>query len=281
MVTTSKVVAVIDHQIAHLSTHLPQISFSAEWISGAIVLLASGWCLASPQVKSFLTLAALQCVSVVLVAPYNPDHWLMLFFINLIILAAALRLRLREGKVLPQRLMQQIVPSCRTVFLVCYGFAALAKYNTGFLFSPDGASQELFRLQVGAMPILKWLVWTPMLPWISICCESAVPLLLLHKRTRAIGVLVGVGFHTALILSPAVKVYDFTVMIITMLYLFTPDTFEAKIRDSISRFKNHLPGVFDLVKQAKWRLMFLPSITVLLISCWYRLDSGQRVDWRF
>lgn len=257
--------------LAHLSIHLPHISFSAEWISGALVLLAAGWCLGRPQVKPLLALAALQCVSVVLVAPYNPDHWLLLFFINLIILVSALRLRLSEGEILPQRLMQQITPSARLVFLVCYGFAALAKYNSDFLFSPNGAAQELFRLQVGAMPILKWLVWAPMVPWISIFCESAIPLLLLHKRTRAIGVLIGVGFHTALILSPAVKVYDFTLMIITMLYLFTPDTFDAKIKASICRLQDLMPGVFELVEQTKWQLAFAPTIAVLVISCWYPL----------
>jgi len=257
--------------LAHLSIHLPLISFSAEWISGVLVLFAAGWCLGSPQVKPLLVLAALQCVSVVLVAPYNPDHWLLLFFINLIILVSALRLWLREGEILPQRLMQQIVPSARVVFLVCYGFAALAKYNSDFLFSPNGAAQELFRLQIGAMPILKWLVWAPMVPWISIFCESAIPLLLLHKRTRAIGVLVGVGFHTALILSPAVKVYDFTLMVLAMLYLFTPDTFEARIKASICRWRNLLPGVFELVERTKWQLVFAPAITVLTLSCWYPL----------
>ena len=122
--------------LAHLSIHLPQVSSSAEWISGALVLLAAGWCLGSPRVKPLLTLAALQCAAVVLVAPYNPDHWLLLFFINLIILVSALRLRLLEGEILPQRLMQQIAPSARLVFLICYGFAALAKYNSDFLFSP-------------------------------------------------------------------------------------------------------------------------------------------------
>ena len=259
--------------VAHLSIHLPMISFSTEWISGALVLLAAGWVIAAPQVKSLLVLAMIQCVNVILLAPFNPDHWLLVFFINLVLIVSAFCVWVREGTVSPQKLMQRTAPAARLVFLICYGFAAFSKLNSDFLFSENSAARELFQIQLGAMPILNWLVWPPMVPWVTIVCESTIPLLLLFKRTRVLGILIGIGFHTALIISPAVKVFDFTLTIVAMLYLFTPGNFESNIKTGIQDFKNRIPAIFGLFERYKWLLVGAPIGAVLAISCWHPMPD--------
>jgi len=252
--------------VAHVSVHLPAASFTAIWLLGVAVLLSATWLIYRPTVKGLLGLALLQSLHVAVDAPYNPDHWLLVFFVNLAVLGVAARAWLKGQGGSPEKLMEALVPVARLIFLVCYGFAALAKYNFDFLFSETSVAREMLEYQVGAMPVLAWLVWPPAVPWIALVCETSVPLLLLSKKTRHLGILVGIFFHAALVISPAVKVYDFTIVVYTMLYLFTPAEFDRNLQQWFCRIKQQTSHIYGLLHRSRGILLLFPAIALIAIS---------------
>ncbi len=266
--------------VAHVSVHLPSASFSANWLLSCAVLLCGMKLIADPTVKAFLVLALLQSAHVVVDAPYNPDHWLLIFFVNLAALGTAAKIRLKGQNCSPERLMQALVPVSRLLFLVCYGYAAFAKFNFDFLFSGASVAREMFDYQVGAMPLLSWLVWPPAVAWIALACETAVPLLLIPRRTRYLGILVGIFFHAALVISPAVKVYDFTILVYTMLYLFTPDEFEENLREWFRKIKQQSPHLCNLLIRYRGIVLLILSIALIAVSTQAPLlEVSPRIVW--
>lgn len=249
---------------AHVATHLPQASFSASWGLGVAVFLGAMWLIHQTSVRAFLVLSILQIMHVIVDAPYNPDHWLLVFFVNLAALWAASKVWRADGTVTPERFMEVLTPAARLLFVVCYGFAAFAKYNTDFLFSENSVARELLGYQIGAVPTLSWLVWPPAVAWITLVCETAVPVFLFWNRTRYLGILVGVFFHAALIISPAVKVFDFTILVYTMLYLFSPDGFEARVQARIAGFRQQLPALARAID--RWQGFLLITAGAVLIA---------------
>jgi hypothetical protein len=265
---------------SHVSVHLSWIELSLSWLLGGSVFGSAMWLIYRPTLRSFTGLALLQIASVVVDAPYNPDHWLLIFFVNVLALGAMLRIRRQEGTLTPQRLMEVLTPPARLVFLVCYGFAALSKYNIDFLFNPDSVARQLLGHQVGVMPILGWLVWPPAVPWLTVACETAVPLLLLSGRTRHLGIMVGLLFHAALMISPAVAVFDFTIAVYTMLYLFTPAGFDRNVQSWwIDTMQRH-PALHTRLQKYRWCFSVLPAAALLVVTLQFSLgDLSARLVW--
>ena len=69
--------------------------------------------------------------------------------------------------------MAQFSPGAKLIFLICYSFAAISKFNSDFLLSDLSAAQALQQLQVGGFPVLKYVVWPPAAPWFALICETA------------------------------------------------------------------------------------------------------------
>jgi hypothetical protein len=251
---------------AHVAVHLSRIELSLSWTLGVSVFCGAMWLIYRPTVSAFACLALLQIASVIVDAPYNPDHWLLIFFVNVLALGAMARIRHQEGAVSPQRLMEVLEPGARLVFLVCYGFAALAKYNRDFLFSPDSVARELLGHQVGVMPLLGWVVWPPAVPWLTVACETAVPLLLIPQRTRHLGIVVGLLFHAALMISPAVAVFDFTIAVYLMLYLFTPADFDRNVRSWWNDTLQRHPVLHHRLQQYRWSFSVVPAVLLVAVS---------------
>ena len=256
---------------AHVSVHLPKASLSIDWLLSVAVFVGSMGLIYRPSVRGLLGLAFLQVGHVVVDAPYNPDHWLLLFFVNLVTLGAALRLWLRGQKITPEILMETLLPGARLTFIVCYGFAAFAKYNSDFLFSEGSVARGLLEHQIGALPALSWIVWPPAAAWVAVACETAVPMLLLFSRTRHIGILVGVVFHAALIISPAVKVYDFTIVVYTMLYLFTPESFDRNLQNWFAGVQKQAPHFTSLLCRFYHVLLVVLPVSLVVTSTQFSL----------
>ena len=254
--------------IAHLSIHITDMSNWPLWLAECAVVIAAAWLVCRPTVGGLVTLALIQISGFVLNAPYNADHWLMIFLVNLVIVGSAVRCRLRYGKVTRGQMMEAVAPAARVIFLVCYSFAALSKYNADFLFSANSAARELLNLQIAATPIMSYLVWPPSVPWVTLACETSIPLLLMFQRTRKIGISVGLAFHCALILSPAVNVYDFTMAIYAMLYLFTPQGFDATLKNRIQATQQSLPGLADCLRYNGKLLICGIAAATVLVSIW-------------
>lgn len=76
--------------------------------------------------------------------------------------------------------------------------------------------------------------------------ELAIPLLFVSRRTRQIGVLLGLGFHLFLALHPHGGIYSFTGLLFTLYYLFLPGRAASWLLTSLGR----IPLLFRMLGKA-------------------------------
>ncbi len=135
---------------------------------------------------------------------------------------------------------ERFAPTARAILLVFYSFAAFAKLNSGFLdpvescarfFANQGLSFWRLPEVAGDGPV------APVLPWIALVIELAVPVLLVTRRSRRIGVFVAVVFHLLLTLDLHQHFYDFTLVLIPLFALFAPAGFLAAIDRALPRLR--------------------------------------------
>jgi len=178
-------------------------------------------------------LAGAIVASAVVEAPLIGNHWMLAAAIS----AAALLAR-------PWRadpgFLERFAPTARVILLVFYSFAAFAKLNSGFLdpvescarfFANQGLSFWRLPEVTGDGPI------APALPWIALVVELSVPVLLVMRRTRRLGVVVAVVFHLLLTLDLRQHFYDFTLVLVPLFALFAPASFLAAIDRALPRLR--------------------------------------------
>ena len=249
--------------VSHFVTHLGPARFdhAAWWLAAATISMAFVT-LFQVRVATILVLATVQVLHTLADAPFNPDHWLLLAFVHLSMLLAATHLWIRHGRVDEQQLYDFTAAAARPIFLICYGYATLAKYNTHFLGPASSCGTELARIQLQVSPWLGTLVRPQLAGAVTVVCESFVFLLLLTPRFRRYGILVGLLFHTALVLSPAIAVFDFSITVYTMLLFFTPSNFVEvlgeRTRELRTTFRNLRRGIGPVLAIA-WLLMLARS----------------------
>lgn len=190
----------------------------------AVGLLGVGLALV-PGRRVFVALCATIMLSAICETPRLYNHWLVAALVS----AAAL---LAGGR--PDRL----APTARLVFLVFYAYAAFAKLNSGF-FSREtscGLFYANHSLDAAGLPTISphsvW-AWAPIVG--SALIELAVPLLLLVRRTRTVGVVLASVFHFAISLDLAQHFYDFTSVLFALLALFLPSATVARFEKGMAR----------------------------------------------
>lgn len=211
--------------LAHL-TNLGGQGFDHWW--GWPTAAASIWLILRPGRTALLVFAAVQIVDAIAVSPLAADHQVLMAIVNLSILLSFLagpRSAARKED------CGQMIAAIRVVVLVCYGAAALAKYNSTFLDPVTScatflAERATFGLITPDSSLSRAHVFA------TVAAESLVPILLIPRRTRRFGVLFAVVFHGLVSLSPAVAVEDFTLTLIALFTLFLPDGDVVRIHDA-------------------------------------------------
>ena len=204
----------------------------------------------------------------------SPDHWMLIAFVNLAILVTMASRRSRRRHVIAAAF-----PAARMVLLVCYGAAALAKYNFNF-FDPvtscataiaGAASYGITnRLDVGPV----WIVSV-------LACETLIPILLAIPRTRRHGVRLGVAFHFMLSASPSFAVVDFTAALFALFLLFLRD---QEIDSILGRIRR-LASRSAVVRDASRKPWVTAAVLALVAFGFHRLlsdraGSGMPSSWR-
>lgn len=125
----------------------------------------------------------------------------------------------RRSAFFPASLHAALAPLIRGAWLMLYGFAFWAKLNTGFL-SPDASCAALFVEKMftdhglGGLPGVAALLETQFLQgvaiWLTLGLELVIPLLLLLRRTRDLGVAVALCFHVLMGLVPILGISSFS-----------------------------------------------------------------------
>jgi hypothetical protein len=194
----------------------------------AILVAGVGAVLLRPGATLPLGLLAIGgLVSVWTEAPLLGNHWLLAGFVDVAILLALVTGLVRRRVTDRIDLANRLFPAARLCLLGFYCFAAFAKLNSAFFdrtvscatfyFDESTDSLGLSGLQLGGT---AWLQRAVILGTVTV--ELSIPLLLLLRRTRLVGVVVGLAFHAVLALDRSHQFFDFSSTLVALFVLFLP-----------------------------------------------------------
>jgi hypothetical protein len=219
--------------MAHSSVYDSQLNF-------ALLTLAAVYVVLRPSVAGFVVLLLLQCFDAFYRMPFTTNHWIFTAFVNLTILQALLYqiIKRRSFRNDEETLFMTFAPVVRIEVIILYFFAVFHKLNSGF-FSPETscASTLLHAQHIdGIIPLTPRLL--AFNAWFTLSVELMIPLFLLFRKTRNIGLITGLLFHCVLSYSSYNGFYDFSSMIFALYFLFIAPEFSLKIYDKLIEIRN-------------------------------------------
>ena len=243
----------------------PRPAFVAEGTARFVVAVALGVVAVSVLFapgsrRRRVALCALIPVSAWLEAPIVGNHWVLATAVSCALLVAE-GLAGRRGGSNTWRLF---APSARCVLLVAYGFAAFAKLNSDF-FDPAVSCAVFYQDQLVSSWGLDLLSVDGsaglgrVIAVGAVLTELAVPLLLLLRRTRRLGLLVGVSFHGMLALDLSQHFWDFTSVLFACFFLFLDD-------EQVAALRRQAKGFTGSVRPATARLLATFGLLLALLA---------------
>jgi hypothetical protein len=211
--------ATLFHQVAWPGRHTG-VAMYVLTLAALVVLLRP------PSVRLFLGFLLLQVGIIVLQLPDVSNHWLFTGFVSATILLswAALALRRRSLDVDSGELFAAFAPSVRLMLIILYAFAVLHKLNHDFLTPGVSCATDLMARIAYTLPGLPMGDWSDYLAiYGTLAIETAIPLLLIGRRTRLHGVLLGMAFHLLLVFDARWVFYDFSSVMYALYFLFVYD----------------------------------------------------------
>jgi hypothetical protein len=119
---------------------------------------------------------------------------------------------------------------------MAYAFAAFAKLNTGFL-DPAVSCAAHYASEVAVswgLPAIDAPVLRSAAIASTLAAELAVPLLLALRRTRTVGVALGIVFHGLIALNLRQHFWDFSSVLLALFLLFAPAGFAERVLAALS-----------------------------------------------
>ncbi len=193
-------VALIAHVVGNWQApNLPTLIGASGLLVGVLGVLL----LVCPGRFIFISGAVATLLSALAEIPILGNHWLLAGFASAVVI-----LTLGRGAAL--------VSGLRWLLVVFYGFAAFAKLNRAFL-DPISSCAVFYldqNLRSWGLPIVSTASpLAHMATWLTVAAELSVVPLLIWKRTRWLGVLVGSVFHGLISLDLGQHFYDFTAVL--------------------------------------------------------------------
>jgi hypothetical protein len=202
-------VAMVAHVVGNWGQ--PSIPHLTGWVNLAVGALGI-WLSVRPDRLVMMLSAASVIASVAAEIPATGNHWVLAGLVGMVILLSGNS--------------DRQLGAARWILLVFYAFAAFAKLNSGF-FDPSVSCAVFYGNQsldaVGLPSIDPSSALAHAAIWGTVAIECSIPLLLVWRRTRYVGVMLGTGFHTLLSIDLSQHFYDFTSILIALFFLFVPD----------------------------------------------------------
>lgn len=191
-------------------------------------------------------LALLALSQIVLFArnmPGTDNHMYIMFFANAGILAVAAVVYLRTGA-WRETDLRSLTTYLFLTLTFSYAAAAVSKLNHDFFASDGSCAVEMFYDATRAAFLPPG--WAPallerLLPFAVAGAELAIPLLLVFRRTRLLGIALLVLFHMAISLSPTATALDFTLLLFAFSYLLLPVSSTRRARRTAHAVLRRLP----------------------------------------
>ncbi|MEY2430638.1 MAG: hypothetical protein QOC92_363 [Acidimicrobiaceae bacterium] len=160
-------------------------------------------------------------------APFLGSHWVVAALVDVAFLLALVTARSAD------RLEATFVPLARWVLIGFYAFAAFAKLNHAF-FTPEVSCGTFYLDEVaGSLGITLHSTtaggWAHLVPFGVAGTELSIPILLSMRRTRHLGVVVGLVFHSLIALDQTHLFSDFSSVLVALFVLFLPREFAGSV----------------------------------------------------
>lgn len=229
------------------------------------------------SVRRLLLLAAVQVLQVGYQLPYTPNHWLLTGFVNLTILCAALGLKARvwQPPLRSAELYRTFTPFVRLEVIIFYFFTFFHKLNADFL-DPSSSCAVTFighitdLFSVPSLPALASLAI-----FVTLGVEGVLPIGLALPRLRLPAVLLGAGFHFLLALDIVKMFYNFSSVMVALLWVFVPPPAAGslvRVRRCLPRAVRGKPVWRSVVRLFFNRFHFLAGYVLTLGLCWLSPD---------
>lgn len=218
--------AALFHQAAY-----PEQAFG---LSALFVTLPAIWLLLRPRsVGRLLFMATMHLVQVGRHGPASvSNHWVLAAAVDLALVLAFAWLALRRRRA-PDggALFTAFAPAARLNLLVLYFYAVFHKINRDFLDPAVSCAASQYAQLDARFPVLPSGWWASYAAiYGTLVIEALIPALLVWRRTRVAGVLLGVGFHYLLALNPGHRFFDFASVLLALYFLFVPFDYLGALR---------------------------------------------------
>lgn len=181
----------------------------------------------------FFVVAVAHLVQTVTHLPTGSNHNLLSLFVTAGLVAAYFHVAwsARTLNVAPARHFEAFVPLGRWVLLIMYFYGTFHKINTDFL-NPASSCAVVFWHRYGFPELLdRAPVVHAMTMYGTLVLEATIIAMLLSRRFRWWGILLGICFHAFLAFQPGGWFRAFSILAIALHSLFLP-------ADALSRFAN-------------------------------------------
>ncbi|HSJ15590.1 MAG TPA: HTTM domain-containing protein [Longimicrobiales bacterium] len=213
-------IATLFHQAAWPARHVGAPMF--------LLTLAAVCVLLRPRsLRLFLGFLLLQVAVTVHQLPHGTsNHGLLTGFVAATMLLAwlGLAVRQRSPRVTRGELFAAFAPVARVELVILYSYAVLHKLNHDFLSPTTSCAAEHLGRLTAVLPGVSsgpWLSYGAI--YGTLIIEAAIPVLLVIRSTRLLGVALGTAFHLALVFDLRWSFYDFSAFVYALYFLFIPD----------------------------------------------------------
>ena len=195
-------------------------AFAATAISAILLLLRPSMSLLRLSAVAFLAMAGAQL-------PALPNHRTILLLIALTVLLSGPWRGARSGGAEDSQVSPRVAATLRWLTIVLYLFAALAKLNWTYLDPATSCAAVFLRESLA----LHGIGGTTVLPaaleqgsiWWSLLGEVVLCVLLVPRKTRIVGIVLGVLFHLGLATDYLAFFANFSAAMLVLLLSWLPD----------------------------------------------------------
>ncbi|MGH3708626.1 MAG: hypothetical protein ACRDRQ_11090 [Pseudonocardiaceae bacterium] len=202
-------------------------------ISHALLAMCALWLLLRPARDLPLVLVVvLGLITAWQEAPVLGNHWLVVALVDLALLLSVLA-TVRNGRIDRGKLAEMFLPLARWCLILFYSFAAFAKLNSAFFDTAVSCSNFYFDETVRSLGLDAPLTvgaggLAHLLPLVAVMTELSIPILLLGRRTRIFGVVLGLVFHSLIALDLRHLFIDFSSVLTALFVMFLPVLFAVR-----------------------------------------------------
>lgn len=178
------------------------------------------------------------------VLPNISNHWIFFSLVNLTIVQAFFYLAIKRKSFSIERneLLETFAPVVKIELLILYFYVVFHKLNSGFFSIAASCATDFYMAQnaYSLLPNSEGILLAN--AFFTVGIEALIPLLLCFRRTRNIGILIGLAFHCVIAYNPLNGFYDFSSMVFALYILFTGRRFSREVITVLISANNKLAG---------------------------------------